>query len=86
MTLKKLLRFNFIHSYLFLSAVFLVLIFVFRNQPRLQFEIVVASAISYVSVALLHHHVDKSLTFETTIEYILIAVLAIIILQGQLVF
>ncbi len=84
--MKKLLRFNLTHGYLVLSVIFLVFIFLLRDQPKMQFEVVVGAAISYVTVALLHHHIDKSLTLETFIEYILIAALAIVILQGQLAF
>lgn len=84
--MKKLLKLNVSHSYLPLAIVFLGLIYISKDNPKIQLQVVIAAAISYVAIALLHHHIDKSLTFEIIIEYILIAVLALIILQGQLVF
>lgn len=36
----------------------------------------------YIGFALTHHYFDKSLTSETILEYILIAMLVIVILAG----
>lgn len=68
-----------------LSILFFILIYFFRNDSTLQYELVILAAVFYVSAALLHHHFDKSLTFEIVAEYILIAALALIILQGLLI-
>ena len=82
--IKILFKFNLMHLYLILAAFLLAGLFIFNHQPKLQFEVLVVSAICYVVIALTHHHLDKSLTLETFIEYILIALLIIIIVQGQL--
>lgn len=81
----KLLKIDLAHAFLPLSLFFLVLMFIFRNQSFIQFELVIACAICYLAVAFVHHHFDKSLTLEIAIEYILIAALALIILQGILI-
>lgn len=62
--------------------VFLVALFIFRFSPQTQFQIFVLAALVYLAVALIHHYKDKTLTLEIIIEYILIAALALLILQG----
>ena len=52
------------------------------DQPLLQFQLNIAAAIIYLIMAFLHHHFDKSLTLEIIIEYILIALVVIIISLG----
>jgi hypothetical protein len=74
-------------SYLFLpiALLFVGLILYFQNYPKLQLQLVVLAAISYIVVALVHHYHEKSLTIEVIIEYALIAALAIILLSGFLI-
>lgn len=66
------------------APIFVLLLFLFRFSPTLQFQILVGAATLYLSSATLHHLKDKSLTLEITIEYVLITALALIILQGLL--
>ncbi len=73
------------HFYLPLAIIFLGLLYLFRSNSLYQVELIIASSIAYITIALLHHHLDKSLTLEIIIEYILIAILVVIILQGQLI-
>ena len=73
------------YLYLPLALVFLVSLYFFRANAIYQVEVIIGAAITYITVALLHHHFDKSLTLEIIIEYILIAILVVIILQGQLI-
>ncbi len=75
---------NLSYFYMPVALIILGVFYIFRNQPKLQFQLVVIAAIIYVILALLHHLKDKSLTLEIIIEYILMAALVIIILQGQL--
>lgn len=86
MFMKKVYRVTENLNYIFLIvvAILILLTIFFKDQPGLQFQILVTGAILYVSMALAYHHLDKSLTFEVLLEYILIGSLAIIILLSQL--
>ncbi len=75
--------FNFV--YLSLALIFLAVMFYFKDDSKIQIQIVVASAIVYVATALCTHHFDKSLTFEIIVEYILLALLVLVLLSGQLI-
>ena len=79
--LKKI-KTNYIHLLAPLGLFFVILSFIFKSQPTFQIEILVLFALLYLISALVHHHFDKSLTLETTIEYILLAVLVIIMVTG----
>lgn len=57
----------------------------FQDMPLMQFQILVILSILYLGWALLHHNLDKSLTLEIIIEYVLTALLAMVILYGILV-
>lgn len=82
--MKKILRFNLLHLYLPVSLLLLVVSIFLGNMYRVQLEIAAIALITYVSFSLIHHFLDKSLTFETTIEYILIAALVLIILASSI--
>lgn len=77
--LKKL---NLIWILALSTPAFFVALFIFRFSSTIQFRIFTLAALVYLGVALLHHYKDKTLTLEIIIEYILIAVLALLILQG----
>lgn len=64
---------------------FVTLSFIFRSQATIQLELIFLMMVIYVSLALIHHYFDKSLTLETVIEYILIAVLAGVIFIGAII-
>ncbi len=49
------------------------------------YEIVVIVSLVYLSYALLHHHKRKNLKLEIFIEYVLIALLILVVLQGLLI-
>lgn len=68
----------------FTAPVFIFTLFAYRFSPEIQFQIFTLAALVYVIIALVHHHRDKSLTLEITIEYVLIAALALVIFQGLL--
>jgi uncharacterized membrane protein len=83
--LKKYLRLTTNHLFIPLSLVLLAVIFLFKGNSRVQFAVAFLGVIFYLVTALIHHHFDKSLTVEVTLEYILIAALVLIILGGVLV-
>ncbi|MBI3485339.1 hypothetical protein HY025_00170 [Candidatus Daviesbacteria bacterium] len=80
---KKIIKKSLVYFYFVLSILLLSLVVLLQNSPHLQIDIVMLSAIIYITIAMLHHYFDKSLTLEVIIEYILMAALVIIILQGQ---
>ncbi len=65
-----------------MGLIFSGLLFVFRGQGLIEFEILTGAVILYIGWALIHHHFDKSLTVEVIIEYILIAALILIMSEG----
>ena len=67
------------------TAVSVVVVLRYHNSPKVQFQIFVALAIAYLTWSLLHHSLDKSLTLEVVIEYVLTALLALVILYGLLI-
>lgn len=76
---------NIIYVILPLSVVFIAASFLLRKNTNIQIEIIFLAAFVYISLAFLHHYFDKSLNLETIIDYILIALLSVIILTGVLV-
>lgn len=65
--------------------VFVGLLIIFRFSSQKQMQVLIAASILYVATAILHHFQDKTLTKEIIMEYILIAVLALLLLQGLLI-
>lgn len=82
--MKKLFKVDLTHVLAPLSVAAVVLLILFRGNSTAQFTLVAVSVSVYLIVVLIHHWFDKSLTFEVMVEYILIAVLILIILQGIL--
>lgn len=85
MMLKRPIKIHLDQLFLPVGIVLIGLIFVFRHQNQIQFELVVLATILYLATALLHHHFDKSLTIEVVLEYILIALFALIVIGGILI-
>lgn len=56
----------------------------FNYSPVIQFQILTILVLFYLSWALFYHHLDKSLTSEIMVEYLLIVLLATVILYGTL--
>ena len=54
-------------------------------KTLLKINIVALTSIIYLSMALVHHYKDKTLTLEVIIEYVLIALLAIVVVSGFLI-
>lgn len=82
--MRKILKISLIHFFQPIAFLAIIAAFFLQGEPRLLMQIVSGLATIYVSIALIHHYLDKSLTLEITLEYILLAALVIIILQGQL--
>lgn len=82
MTKSFVKKLNLIWILILSTPIFLVALFIFRFSSSIQFQIFALAALLYLVVAIIHHFRDKTLTLEITIEYVLIAALALLILQG----
>ncbi len=83
--IKKIAKLDLTYAFIPIGLFSVMLILLFKGNANLQLQILIFSAVSYVGLAIFHHHQDKSLTLEIIVEYILIAALIIIVLQGQLI-
>jgi hypothetical protein len=77
-----LVGFNYTWLLALTFPVALVTLIVFRYAPAISFGILAGVTLIYLVGAIWHHFQDKTLTVEIIIEYILIAALALLILQG----
>ena len=70
--------------FLLLTLASIFLIFKNRNSQNLIFIIMLATSSIYLGWAAIFHKIDKSLTLPIFIEYLLTAVLVLILLLGVL--
>lgn len=80
----KKIKLNITHLIMSVCLGLIILSFLFTNQMDIQVKIVVLGVLIYITFALTHHYFDKSLTFETVFEYILIALLVLIVVVGSI--
>lgn len=66
------------------APLFILALFLFRHSSNIQFNFLMMAAVIYLGTAILHHRRDKTLTFEIIIEYVLIAALALLMVQSFL--
>lgn len=66
------------------APLFVLALFLFRYSTQAQFGVLIVAAVVYLGTAVLHHRKDKTLTFEIIIEYVLIAALALLMIQSFL--
>ncbi|MDO8486488.1 MAG: hypothetical protein Q7S77_02230 [Candidatus Staskawiczbacteria bacterium] len=83
--MRELLKINTMWVSILSIPFFVGLLIIFRFSPERQLQVLITASIVYVATAILHHFQDKTLTMEIIIEYILIAVLALLLLQGLLI-
>ena len=78
---------HFFHYFILLMIIFsgLAAFFSFRNYPMVQLLVGIVTALSYVIWGIVHHFVDKDLNVKVIIEYLAVAIFAIIILWNLLV-
>jgi len=57
----------------------------FQNIPQMQLIILTMLALFYLAWALAHHYLERNLTLEIIIEYILTALLALIFFYGVII-
>ena len=78
------------HAFVLLSLIILgaMLIEPVRNwffwygRPTFQIEIIILISLLYIVLSVGHHYFDKSLTWQAALEYILVALLVIVVIAG----
>lgn len=86
--MKKIVKsfdINLLHILIPLSLLGILLSLQFRHYNLLLLEIVILFGLFYLLSSMIHHHIDKSLTLEIIIEYILTALLMIILVSGAII-
>lgn len=78
----KLAHLNVGRILVFVLTIFALLVVIFRFSKQSVFLILLLAACTYLVIAIIHHIRDKTLKLEILLEYIFIAVLALIILQS----
>lgn len=75
------------HVVIFISVALVALVGVlfYRNNPSYQLAIIFTLIVGYLAWALNYHRLDKSLNLEVVLEYILTALLILIIFYGILI-
>lgn len=63
---------------------FIILLLIYRNFYLGQFMILTAATLLYLVFAIVYHLQDKTLRLEVVIEYVLLAILALIVFQDLL--
>lgn len=64
------------------SLFFIVLLIIFHFSPQTEMAVLTLGALTYVILAFLHHLKERDLSFEVMLEYVLIAILVLIIFQS----
>jgi hypothetical protein len=57
----------------------------FSYDPNFQVAVAIATAVSYVSWGVIHHMLHKDLHLETFIEYVVIALVGLVIIFSMIV-
>lgn len=70
------------NTFLAASLIMIFLSFFYKDINIYQYEIIFTTVLLYLTSSIMHHHFDKSLTFEILLEYILIGALAFLIIFG----
>lgn len=84
-TSKTFLKIDFLHYFLPVGLLAMVLMWQFQARSELQLQVLIIVGLIYIIGAFIHHHFDKTLTLEVIIEYILIAILALSIVSGAII-
>ena len=79
---RKIINNGFIIS---LSIITIIWVWKLRTFPNLQIRTLIISSIVYLIWAYMYHYFDKSLTVGVYMEYLLTALLALILLLGVLI-
>ncbi len=79
---KFIFKLELIHLLPLIAIVLIVLSFIIPSQTAIQIQLSITFVLLYLTFSIIHHFLDKSLTLEVILDYILIAALVLIILSG----
>lgn len=79
---RKIINNGFIIS---LSIITIIWVWKLRTFPFLQIRTLVIAALVYLIWAYAHHYFDKSLTVGVYMEYLLTALLALVLMLGVMI-
>ncbi len=82
MNFKKHL--NLINLYLPIAIILLILSTLFNKGSFFQIQIILTATFLYFSLSLMHHYLDKSLTRQALVEYILMVSLILVIFGSNM--
>ena len=78
-------KFQLIHLFVPLTLLFIALSIFGNHKPFIQPLILLIFTLIYLFLTILHHKLDKSLTLEGLLEYILIAGLIIVLINSLMI-
>lgn len=81
----KSLRLNILHLLLPVSLILIGASFILPHYFIIQLQLAMVAIILYVALSFIHHYLDKTLTLEISLEYLLLATLALIMIAGAFV-
>lgn len=79
------LRLNILHLLLPISLILIGVSFISPHYFVIQLQLAMLAVILYVAFSFIHHYFDKTLTVEVSLEYVLLATLALIMIAGAFV-
>lgn len=77
-------RISFSLIFVTFLPIFVAALSYFYGLTKVQFGVVVMAALLYLILAMLHHYRDKTLTFDTMVEYVIVAIVIFIVLVGNI--
>lgn len=81
--MKKIIQYDLLsHIFLLISLILIFLSFFYKGWSFYQYQIIFAAVAIYLISSIAHHYFDKSLTLEVGLEYILIALLSVLVVFG----
>lgn len=79
------IRLDILHLLLPVSLVLIILSFVSPHYSVVQLQLAMVAVILYVVLSFTYHYFDKTLSLEASLEYVLLATLALIMMAGAFV-
>jgi Sec-independent protein secretion pathway component TatC len=81
--MKKIIQYDLLSQiFLIISLILIGASFFFKGGSFYQYEIIFIAVAIYLISSTIHHYFDKSLTLEVGLEYVLIALLTILVVFG----
>ncbi len=83
---KQYMHFHILHYLVLVVILFLavVLFFIYTGNAQTQFYVAIVTSFAYFLWGVIHHRLEGDLHPKIMVEYLLIAILAIILLKGAI--